>query len=104
MKAAEPQPIPQSIEPGPARAAGGLDEHYEQLRHAALTARADALRLGFAVLSRRGVLAWRAAVARIAVAGPTPRRSASAAHALSLPTALTAELVDALAGLALTGT
>jgi hypothetical protein len=100
---AEQQPITPT-EPVAPRATGGLDERYEQLRHAALTARADAFPLGFAALSRRGVLAWRAAVARIAVPRPASRRPAPATPVLSLPAALTAELVDALAGLALNGT
>jgi len=37
-----------------------LDARYEHLRHAALHARGDAFPLGFAVLTRRGVTAWRA--------------------------------------------
>ncbi|MGW4126341.1 hypothetical protein [Nocardia sp. NPDC004711] len=73
------------------------------MRHAALTARAEAFPLGFGVLTRRGVLAWRAAVSRLAAVAPAPRRPAQATMA-PLPVALTAELVDALAGLALTGT
>ncbi|MEV6341604.1 hypothetical protein AB0M12_43670 [Nocardia vinacea] len=82
-----------------------MDERYEQLRHAALMARAEAFPLGFAVLSRRGVLAWRATVTRIAAAArPSPWHPAPPAMVGSLPAAVTAELVDALAGLALTGT
>jgi hypothetical protein len=86
-------------------AARGLDARYEQLRHAALHARAEAFPLGFAVATRRGVIAWRTALTRIAVLAPVAPAPASAPVAVTaLPGRLTAELVDALAGLALTGT
>ncbi|MFI6369208.1 hypothetical protein ACIBG0_41680 [Nocardia sp. NPDC050630] len=82
-----------------------MDARYEQLRHAALHARAEAFPLGFAVLTRRGVIAWRAALTRIAVVAPVAPALASAPITLtSLPADIAAELVDALAGLALTGT
>ncbi|MEV6335197.1 hypothetical protein AB0M12_10825 [Nocardia vinacea] len=101
---ADPQPNPEPADKTTSpteRVAGGLDARYEQLRHAALHARAEAFPLGFAVLARRGVLAWRATVTRVVRAIPTgPRRVVLDAVA-SLPAAVTAELVDALAGLTL---
>ena len=48
---------------------GGLDARYEQLRHAALHARAEAFPLGLGVLARGGVTAWRHALAGLAPAG-----------------------------------
>jgi hypothetical protein len=38
-----------------------LDARYEQLRHAALHARATAFPLGLGVLTSKGVTAWRRA-------------------------------------------
>ena len=49
---------------------GGLDARYEQLRHAALHARAEAFPLGLGVLTGKGVTAWRHALASLAPAGP----------------------------------
>jgi hypothetical protein len=49
---------------------GGLDARYEQLRHAALHARAEAFPLGFGVLTRGGVTAWRHALAGLTPTGP----------------------------------
>ena len=40
-----------------------LDTRYEQLRHAALHARAEAFPLGLGVLTRSGVTAWQHALA-----------------------------------------
>ena len=47
---------------------GGLDARYEQLRHAALHARAEAFPLGLGVLAGGGVTAWRHALASLAPA------------------------------------
>ncbi len=83
----------------------GLDPGYEQLRHAALHARAEAFPLGLAVLTRKGVTAWRRAVTDLAGTRPAPTTPpAMTAPAGSLPARVSAELVDALAGLALAGT
>ena len=90
---------------------GGLDARYEQLRHAALHARADAFPLGLGVLTTKGVTAWRHALASLAPAAvparpaacPSPQASAQAAATSTLPARLAAELVHVLAGLALTG-
>ena len=45
-----------------------LDARYEQLRHAALHARAEAFPLGLGVLASKGVTAWRHALAGLAPA------------------------------------
>jgi hypothetical protein len=87
---------------------GGLDARYEQLRHAALHARGEAFPLGLGVLAGKGVTAWRHALARLAPAG----RQATAApagqppgthpaRAAGLPVPVTAELIGALAAVAL---
>jgi hypothetical protein len=103
--AAEPDARPDA---GQDRVPGsGLDARYEQLRHAALHARAEAFPLGLGVLTGRGVTAWRHALASVApvamparpAASPSPPASLQAA----LPARLAAELIHALAGLALTG-
>jgi hypothetical protein len=84
---------------------GGLDARYEQLRHAALHARAEAFPLGFAVLTRRGVTGWRRALTEVSANHATPAMPGSPVPAAaSLPVAVTAELVDALAAVALAGT
>ena len=82
-----------------------LDARYEQLRHAALHARATAFPLGLGVLTGKGVTAWRRALAHLA--GSTgPRTSAAPPAARTgqepgpLPGPAAAELVHALAGLA----
>ena len=70
----------------PARIAApgtGLDARYEQLRHAALHARAEAFPLGLGVLTGQGVTAWRRALAELVPAAtparqPPPRRPAAA--------------------------
>ena len=82
---------------------GGLDARYEALRHAALHARAEAFPLGFAVLTRRGVTGWRRALTEVTANQATPAMPGSPMVA-SLPVAVTAELVDALAVVALAGT
>ena len=83
----------------------GLDARYEALRHAALHARAEAFPLGFAVLTRRGVTGWRRALNEVSANQATPvMPAAPALVSSSLPTAVSAELVDALAAVALAGT
>jgi hypothetical protein len=92
----------------------GLDPGYEQLRDAALHARANAFPLGLALLTRHGVTGWRRALSSLtsdtskppaprSPAGPAPDRIAGLAGALAAG-AIAAELIDALAGLALAGT
>ena len=89
---------------------GGLDARYEQLRHAALHARAEAFPLGFAVLTRGGVTAWRNTLAGLAPAGPGTAAPAARppgtcpAHAAGLPAPVAAELISVLAAVALAGT
>ena len=56
---------------------GGLDARYEQLRHAALHARAGAFPLGLGVLTSRASLAW-----RHALAGLAPARQRAGRHGL----------------------
>jgi hypothetical protein len=91
----------------PARTAppgSGLDARYEQLRHAALHARAEAFPLGLGVLARGGVTAWRHALASLAPAGQqatTVSASQHPARAAGLPVPVTAELITALAAVAL---
>ena len=73
-----------------------LDARYEQLRHAALHARAAAFPLGLGVLAGKGVTAWRRALASLTcapAAGTAPARP-------PLPGPAAAELIHALAGLA----
>ena len=60
---------------------GGLDARYEQLRHAALHARAEAFPLGLGVLTRSGVTAWRHALAGLAPAGQRGTGQPAARHA-----------------------
>ncbi len=86
---------------------GGLDARYEQLRHAALHARAEAFPLGLGVLTGKGVTAWRHALADLtparpgvaAPAGPPP--GTRPAHAAGLPAPVAAELINVLAAVAL---
>ena len=84
---------------------GGLDARYEQLRHAALHARAEAFPLGLGLLTRGGVTAWRHALASLTPAGPAaPARrppGARPAPATDLPAPVAAELVNVLAAVAL---
>jgi hypothetical protein len=88
---------------------GGLDARYEQLRHAALHARAEAFPLGLGVLISKGVTAWRHALASLTPAGTgttAPARRPPAgrpAQATDLPVPVAAELVSALAAVALAG-
>ena len=88
---------------------GGLDARYEQLRHAALHARAEAFPLGLGVLTHRGVTAWRHALASLAPAGPGTTAPACRppgtrpAQAAGLPAPVAAELINVLAALALAG-
>jgi hypothetical protein len=78
-----------------------LDDGYEQLREAALHARAEAFPLGLGVLTARGVTAWRRAVTSLTPGTPAPR--VAGAPRLTLPGQLAAELVNALAAVALAG-
>jgi hypothetical protein len=112
--AAEPGPSPPGRDAGQARVpGGGLDARYEQLRHAALHARAEAFPLGLGVLARGGVTAWRQALASLAPGWRTPGTSTAAparqppgmhpAQAAGLPAPVAAELINVLAALALAG-
>jgi len=86
---------------------GGLDARYEQLRHAALHARAEAFPLGFGVLTRGGVTAWRRALAGLTPAGPGAAAPAARppgtrpAQAAGLPAPVAAGLINVLAAVAL---
>jgi hypothetical protein len=80
---------------------GALDARYEQLRHAALHARAEAFPLGLGVLTSKGVTAWRHALARLAPA--TTGRAAPAARPAEIPAPVATELISALAAVALAG-
>jgi hypothetical protein len=85
---------------------GGLDARYEQLRHASLHARAQAFPLGLGVLAGKGVTAWQRALASLAAPQPPSGRppGAAPAHLPALPAPVTAELISALAAVALAGT
>jgi len=86
---------------------GGLDARYEQLRHAALHARAEAFPLGLGVLAGQGVTAWRHALAGLTPAGPGtaapagPPPGTHPAPAAGLPAPVAAELISVLAAVAL---
>ena len=103
--AAEPGGRPdagQATAPG-----GGLDARYEELRHAALHARAQAFPLGLGVLAGKGVTAWQRTLASLAVppAAPAGRLPGPApAQPARLPAPVAAELISALAAVALAGT
>jgi len=111
LAAAEPGDRPdagQDTAPG-----GGLDARYEQLRHAALHARATAFPLGLGVLTGKGVTAWRHALAGLApatsatcIARPAePAGTARpASYAPAVPAHLAIELINILAALTFTGT
>jgi len=104
--AADPGDRPEA---GQVTAPGGvLDARYEQLRHAALHARAQAFPLGLGVLTRGGVTAWQRALASLAVPQPAPAvRLPGAVPAGPPPTPparVAAELISALAAVALAGT
>jgi hypothetical protein len=77
-----------------------LDARYEQLRHAALHARATAFPLGLGVLTGKGVTAWRRALARLTCTATPGTPPASPPAPRPLPGPVSAELVHALAGLA----
>ncbi len=110
-----PSPGPAAAEPGTRLDAGqdsapggGLDARYEQLRHAALHARAAAFPLGLGVLTRGGVTAWQRALASLTPAGgqgtAAPARQAPGirpAPPAGLPVPVAAELISALAAVAL---
>jgi hypothetical protein len=105
--AAEPGARPdagQACAPG-----GGLDARYEQLRHAALHARAEAFPLGLGVLTRGGVTAWRHALAGLAPAGPgaaAPAGRPPGTHPVpagGLPAPVASQLISVLAAVALAG-
>jgi hypothetical protein len=81
----------------------GLDARYEQLRHAALHARAEAFPLGLGVLTGKGVAVWRRTLASLAPVTPAPG-PLPAGGAPALPAGLAAELINVLAALTLTGT
>jgi hypothetical protein len=88
-----------SLDAGQAPAPGGvLDARYEQLRHAALHARGEAFPLGLGVLAGKGVTAWRRALASLV---PAARRPAPGGRPAPLPAGLAAELISALAAVAL---
>jgi len=73
------------------------------LRHAALHARAAAFPLGLGVLTGQGVTAWRRALTQLTCAttsSTTPAPAAAARPPGPLPGPVAAELVHALAGLA----
>jgi hypothetical protein len=103
--AAEPGDRPDA---GQARApGGGLDARYEELRHAALHARAQAFPLGFGVLAGKGATAWQRALASLAVPQPAPAGrlpGPAPAQPARLPAPVAAELISALAAVALAGT
>jgi hypothetical protein len=106
LAAAEPGTCPdagQDSTPG-----SGLDARYEQLRHAALHARAEAFPLGLGLLTSKGVTAWRNAITGLTPAlparRPPPSGPARPGDRAALPAALTAELISVLAGLVLAGT
>ena len=90
---------------------GGLDARYEQLRHAALHARASAFPLGLGVLTGRGVTAWRRALASLTcqtgpgtTAPPGRAPGAEPVHPAGLPAPVAAELINVLAAVTLAGT
>jgi hypothetical protein len=85
---------------------GGLDARYEHLRHAALHARAQAFPLGFGVLTGKGVTAWQRALASLTSPQPAPPAPLAAVpgHAGRFPAPVAAELISALAAVALAGT
>jgi len=97
----------------------GLDARYEQLRHAVLHERAHAFPLGLGVLTARGVTAWARLLTRVVTPnGPTTADRPDSAQRPTpsepdvpvpgppapgpdrLPPPVAAQLVHALAGLA----
>jgi hypothetical protein len=83
---------------------GGLDARYEQLRHAALHARASAFPLGLGVLTGKGVTAWRRVLAHAGCSTPATGQALPAAARMLPGPAATTELVHVLAAVALAGT
>jgi hypothetical protein len=83
--------------------AGGLDARYEQLRHAALHARAEAFPLGLAVLTRHGLTAWTRTLTELAPV-PNPPAPTPADPPGAAPAAVTRELVSILTALTLAPT
>ena len=97
--AAEPGTCPDA---GQVTAPGtGLDARYEQLRHAALHARAEAFPLGLGVLTGKGVTTWRRTLADLIPAATPPAAPVSRAGGPGLPAAATRELIDVLAAMTL---
>ncbi len=96
------------LDAGQDRAPGGvLDARYEHLRRAALHARAEAFPLGLGVLTRGGVTAWRQALAclrRPPARGASGRPPGTRPAPPALPGPVAAELISALAAVALAGT
>jgi hypothetical protein len=107
--AAEPGPSPPGRDAGQARVpGGGLDARYEQLRHAALHARASAFPLGLGVLTGKGVIAWRRVLTHLASSSGVPAPEAplspgarTSQTSAPLPGPAATELIHALAGLAI---
>ena len=77
-----------------------MDARYEQLRHAALHARAEAFPLGLGVLTGKGVTTWRRTLAGLIPAATPPAAPVPRAGAPGLPAA-TRELIDILAAMTL---
>jgi hypothetical protein len=91
---------------GQALAAGaGLTARYEQLRHAAVHARAQAFPLGLAVLTSGGLIGWTRVLAELS---PTPTAPTPAPldppTPATPPTVVTRELIGILAALPLVPT
>src|SRR5258708_7133077 len=101
---------PPGREPGQPHPPGGgrgarLDTQYEHLRHAALHARATAFPLGLGVLIGKGVTAWRRTLAHLTSTtthniAESPSGIATGSSPTPLPDSVAADLVHALAGLA----
>ncbi len=68
-------------------------------------ARAEAFPLGFAVLTRKGITAWRRALTDLTSERPLAATApaTTTATSSSLPAQIAAELIDALAAVALAG-
>jgi len=79
----------------------GLDGRYEQLRHAALHARAEAFPLGLGVLTGKGVTTWQRTLAGLIPAATPPAAPPRRATAPGLPAAATRELTGVLAAMTL---
>jgi hypothetical protein len=111
-----PSPGHAAAEPGTRLDAGqdsapgsGLDARYEQLRHAALHARAEAFPLGLGVLTGKGVTAWRRTLAGLAPVRPGTAAAGRPpgtrpAPPADLPAPVAAELINVLAAVTLAGT